>query len=146
MREMTSAEKIRAFMRAVGRDAEKSARIYFVGGASAVLLGWRQATLDVDIRIEADSDTVFRCLPKVKEALSLNVELASPTDFIPELPGWRDRCVFVAREGMVDFFHYDFYAQALELFAVIEPELFRYPALDPASFRASVDKAFGQTR
>ncbi|MBI2922904.1 MAG: hypothetical protein HYY18_17760 [Planctomycetes bacterium] len=173
MREVTNAERIRAFMESVGRDCQKPARVYFTGGACAVLLGWRQATLDVDIRIEADSDAVFQLLPKIKEALHLNVELASPSDFIPELPGWRDRCVFVAREGRVDFFHYDFYAQALakterghtmdlqdvgsmirsglveppkamELFARIEPDLPRYPALDPSSFRKAVEKMFGR--
>ena len=30
-----------------------------------------------------------------------------------------------------------------ELFAQIEPELYRYPALDPASFRRAVEEALG---
>lgn len=34
-------------------------------------------------------------------------------DFIPSLPGWRDRSVFIARHGAVDFYHYDCSAQAL---------------------------------
>jgi hypothetical protein len=93
-----------------------------------------------------------------------NIELASPPDFIPELPGWRDRSPFVFREGKVDIHHFDFYSQALskiergfsqdledvqhmlesglveparlqEPFGAIELELFRYPAIDPAAFR-----------
>jgi hypothetical protein len=34
-------------------------------------------------------------------------------------------------------------ARALELFAAIEPLLFRYPAIDPAGFRARVERALG---
>ena len=68
----------------------------------------------------------------------------------------------------LSFYHYDLYSQALakierghaqdrldvmamrdeglvqperlrELFAAIEPEMYRYPAIDPRSFRAAVD-------
>jgi len=49
----------------------------------------------------------------LKESLEINVELASPADFIPELPGWEERCMFVCRESRLSFYHYDFYAQAL---------------------------------
>lgn len=173
MREVTSAAKVQAFMRALGRDVRRPARIYFVGGSSAVIEGWRQSTVDVDLKIEAEQDAVFSCLPKIKEELHINIELASPSDFIPELPGWRDRSVFIAREGPVDFFHYDFYSQALakierghaldlvdvgemirrglvepsaalELFGRIEPELHRFPAIDPATFRRAVEAAFSK--
>jgi hypothetical protein len=97
----------------------------------------------------------------------VNIELASPADFVPELPGWRERSSFIQSDGMVSFFHYDPYAQllakierghaqdqvdvqeliargltdpkkALELFERIEPDLYRYPAIDPASFRKAV--------
>jgi hypothetical protein len=50
---------------------------------------------------------------RLKSELDLNVELASPADFIPPLPGWRERSRLIAREGALTFFHYDFYAQAL---------------------------------
>ena len=100
------------------------------------------------------------------------MELAAPSDFIPELPGWRDRSRFIERAGRLDFFHYDFYAQALSkverghaqdqedvramldrgliaaetamtLFDQIEPELYRYPAIDPAAYRRAVVRMFG---
>jgi hypothetical protein len=106
----------------------------------------------------------------LKERLEVNVELASPADFIPELPGWQERSRFIAREGKIDFFHYDFYSQALsklqrghakdledvrkmleldlveprkamELFDTIEAQLYRFPAIDPASFRRRVEGA-----
>ena len=168
MRSLTDEARLREFMRELGRAADGETRVYFTGGATAVLMGWRDSTLDADIRIVPDSDAVFRAIPALKERLHLNVELASPADFIPELPGWSDRSPFIAREGMVSFHHYDFYSQALakiergherdrgdvaemlarglveparlrELFEAIVPRLDRYPAIDPPSFRRALD-------
>ena len=107
-------------------------------------------------------------IPVLKEKLSLNVELASPDQFIPELPGWRERSVFIDQIRRISFFHYDFYSQALaklershvkdlldvqemlrrgfierrellRLFSAIEPDLYRYPAVDPPTFREAVE-------
>ena len=59
------------------------ARVYLAGGATALLHGWRGSTIDVDIKIVPDVDRLFRAMPKIKERLQLNDELASPDDFIP---------------------------------------------------------------
>ena len=64
--------------------AKTVSRVYLVGGASAVLLGWRVATIDIDLKIVPETDEILRSLPKLKEQLHLNIELASPQDFIPE--------------------------------------------------------------
>ena len=74
-----------------------------------MLEGWREATIDVDLRFEPEADELLRALPALKERLGVNVELASPPDFIPELPGWRERSPFVLREGRVDVHHFDLY-------------------------------------
>ena len=103
--------------------------------------------------------------------LRINVELASPADFIPLPAGWEERSVFAAREGRLTFAHFDPYAQALAklerahaqdlrdvsamieaglvdparaltYFDEIEPELYRFPALDPRSFRRRVEETF----
>lgn len=42
MRQKVNADQVEKFMKAVGRAGKKNARIYFVGGATAVLLGWRE--------------------------------------------------------------------------------------------------------
>lgn len=168
MRERVDRTRLYAFMRAVGRVAQQPLQVYFVGGATAVLEGWRHATIDVDIRLGDAGDAVLRAIPAIKEQLNLNVELASPADFIPVKAGWEDRSPFVTQEGMVTFRHFDLYAQALakierghetdqkdvaeligrglverwrlqEYFDVIEPELYRFPAIDPASFRRAVE-------
>jgi len=156
-------------MRALAREAVAEGRIYLTGGATAVLQGWRESTLDVDIKIIPEHDRVLRAIPVVKEALQINVELASPDDFIPQLPGWQDRSRFIVREGTLSFHHYDFYAQALAkierdhdidrqdvramidnglvepakllaFFTAIEPDLYRYPALNPVRFAERVRK------
>lgn len=156
-------------MDAVGRAAKREIRLYFTGGATAVLSGWRSSTIDVDILMVPEDDQVFRSLPELKESLELNIEMASPADFIPEVPGWRDRSPAIDRRGKVAYYHYDLYAQALakverghaqdeadvqemihrglvdrsrlmQHFEQIEPLLYRFPAIDPASFRRAVER------
>lgn len=113
MRELARRDKIVEFMRLFGRGTRLEVRVYFTGGATAVLNGWRDATLDIRLRFEPEPDELYRTIPQIKEKLQLNVELAAPSDFIPELPGWHDRCQYIGREGSVSFFHYDPYSQAL---------------------------------
>ena len=170
MRALTDASRIERFMDALGVEARGDARVYFTGGVCAVLLGWRTATIDADIRIVPDRDELFRAVPRLKELLQMNVELASPPDFIPELPGWEERSLFISRRGLVSFHHYDFYSQALakierghaqdrgdvrsmidaglveparlrQLHSQIEARLERYPAIDPPSFRRALEDA-----
>jgi hypothetical protein len=156
-------------MKALASEARTPSRIYLVGGATAVLLGWRSATIDVDLKILPESDQILRALPRLKEQLRINIELASPDDFIPALPGWQERSQFIQQEGKLSFYHYDFYAQALakierghardsndvdqliesgavelnrlwELFISIKSEIYRYPDLDADAFERAVKR------
>ena len=173
MRRPVDAARIREFLRALGAEAREETHLYLTGGTTAVLLGWRASTVDLDIKMAPESDSLFRAIARLKDDLEVNVELASPSDFIPELPGWQERSRFIAREGKVDFFHYDFYSQALsklqrghakdlvdvremierklvepakamELFEAIEDRLYRFPSIDPPSFRRRVEDALGR--
>ena len=168
MREIASGSRIKEFMRRLGQAAAVPTKIYLTGGATAVLLGWRETTIDVDLKIIPDTDDIYRALPVLKEDLRLNVE--SPDLFIPALPGWESRSLFISREGKVDWFHYDPYGQALakiergherdqidvqefirqgfvkppelrKLYAQVTPELLRYPAIDPRAFARKVEQA-----
>lgn len=116
-RDPSNAEQVRRFMRFFASRVQGEGRVYLTGGASAVLYGWRDLTVDVDIKIDPEPRGAFEAIARVKEALSMNIELAAPDDFIPPLPSWRERSVFIAsmRESRsrVEFLHYDFYAQAL---------------------------------
>ena len=91
MREAVNAERLRRFMRELAARSQASGRVYLTGGASAVLLGWRMSTVDVDITIIPEDDRVMRVIPELKESLHINVELASPAHFIPPLPEWEER-------------------------------------------------------
>lgn len=171
MRGLADAERIRRFMRAFGAAADEEANAYFTGGATAVLVGWRESTIDVDLLLVPDSEALLRALPRIKDELELNVELASPLDFIPVPEDWEGRSPSIGREGRVSFHHFDPYAQALAkverahaqdledvaalvevalveparalaYFEEIEPELYRFPAIDPRTFRARVRDAF----
>jgi len=171
MRTVADSDRIRRFMRRLGPEADVETRVYFTGGATAVLLGWRRSTIDIDIRIVPETDRLLRVIPLLKEELRVNVELASPADFIPVPASWEDRSLFIASEGKIAFYHFDPYAQALakvershaqdledvqalirmglvdrrrvlEYFQRIEPDLYRYPAIDPRSFRRAVEESF----
>lgn len=172
MRPPVDEGRLRELARSLGRVAGTPTRIYLTGGATAVIEGWRGSTMDVDLRFEPDVDELLRELPALKERLEINIELASPPDFIPELSGWRERSPLVFQEGNVYVHHFDFYSQALakiergfnldlddvhrmierglvepvrlrELYEAVEPELYRYPAIDPPVFRRKVEAALG---
>ncbi len=90
-------------MRAFGRLARSETEVFFTGGVTAVLAGWRDSTVDIDLKFDPESDELFQGIPEIKKTQRVNVELASPSDFIPELPGWRDRCTYIGREGKIIF-------------------------------------------
>jgi len=168
VRSLADADRIRAFMRAAGAATTREGVCYLTGGATAVLVGWRATTIDVDVALEPEQDELLRELPRIKNELGVNVELASPRDFIPVPAEWEARSISVGREGLLSFAHFDPYSQALaklerghahdledveamkrlglieptrllELFEEIEPELYQFPALDPATFRTGVE-------
>ena len=56
MRELADEARIRRFIEALGHAARREGDCYLTGGATAVLLGWRPTTLDVDIRLEPEQD------------------------------------------------------------------------------------------
>jgi hypothetical protein len=168
MRSQTDQAKLEKFMAALGSRVRGGGRIYLNGGATALLHGWRTMTIDVDLKPDPEPAGLFEALAVLKDELDLNVELASPDQFIPALPNWQARSIFIARHGQLEFFHYDPCGQALsklqrghdrdlhdvramlrdglirtgqlrELFAAIEPQLIRYPAIDPRNFHRAVE-------
>src|SRR5438067_1522882 len=103
MRQALTAPRLQAFMRAIAAEAREPGRIYLAGGASAVLRGWRESTVDVDVKIVPENDRILRVIPDLKERLNINIEMASPSDFVPSLPGWEERSPFIARDGVLSF-------------------------------------------
>lgn len=113
---------------------------------------------------------MLRAIPGLKDELQVNVELASPGDFIPLPAGWEERSLLAEQGERLTFYHFDPYAQALaklerdhardqddvralirsglvdperlhRYFEEIEPQLYRFPAIDPPAFRQRVEQA-----
>jgi hypothetical protein len=172
MRPPVTGEKIRKLMVALGQSVKGPGTIFFTGGVTALLHGWRDTTVDIDLKALPEPSGLYEALAELKEREKVNIELASPDDFIPEIPGWRERSLFIARHGDIDFYHYDPCAQALakierghtrdvadaesmvtaglvdraqllELFAQIEPGLIRYPAVQGDVFRRKIERFVG---
>ncbi len=77
------------------------------------MLDLRKSTIDVDLKFEPDEMQMYKAIQHLKEKLNMNIELASPDDFIPPLPQWRERSIFIAQKGKVNFFHYDLCSQII---------------------------------
>jgi len=88
-------------------------RVYLTGGATAMLEGFREMTKDIDLSFGPEPLGAVAAIRELKDRLDINVEPASPADFVPALPGWQERSRFIERFGDVDFFHYDAYTQVL---------------------------------
>ena len=91
MRSHTTKDRIELFMQRLGTSVSTEGRIYFTGGVSAVLMGWREMTIDVDLKAEPERQGFFECLPRLKDDLDIdiNIELASQTSLCPPCPGGR---------------------------------------------------------
>lgn len=175
MRADVDCGRVQELLAALGRRLRAPHTLYLIGGSSAVVVGWRPSTRDVDVRPEPDSDELLRALSDLKHELDINIELASPLDFLPELEGWRDRSPYVGTWGPLQVRHLDFLLQALaklergldtdlddvrsmlerglvsatELhagFEAMKTRIFRFPAVDVARFeRRLVDVAGPRT-
>jgi hypothetical protein len=166
-RAAVDADRVNAFLEALAGRASAPTTVYLVGGATAVTVGWRASTIDIDLVLRPEDEGAMRAIPRLKEELRINVELASPLDHLPELPGWAERSPFVARVGPLTVRQFDPYAQALaklergfphdrtdvaamvdlglvqperllELFELIADDLYRFPSIEPGELRDSV--------
>jgi len=169
MRRKVTAETLRRFMQELALAARSPGNIYLTGGATALLLGFREQTIDIDLKFDPEPEGAFEAIADLKNRLDVNVELASPDDFIPAAPDWREHSRHIASIGQLQFLHYDLrlqllaklergHAQDLEdaaklvrgghvstnelkrVFGQIEPRLLRYPALEPHQFRNKLEQ------
>lgn len=167
LRQDTNREKTVKLFEYLGSRIKTSGTLYLTGGASAVLVGWRDRTVDVDCKFHPEPQGIYEALQEAKEKLDINIELAAPDHFIPPVPGWDSRSKFVGRYGQLDVYHYDFYSQALakierghnrdlsdvesmvtlglierekvgEFFQAIAGDLLRYPSINQKAFAKKV--------
>lgn len=134
--------------------------------------GWRDSTVDIDLRLAPDRDELMKAIASLKDELDLNVEFASPDLFIPVAPGWEERSPWVSDAGKLTVRHFDLTAQALAkisrghardlsdvaamldrqlvtregidaAFARIRPDLYKFPGIDEPSFAIAVARVTG---
>lgn len=108
--------RVHYFLVKLGMAFRHPARLYLVGGTTLVYEGLREQSLDIDISYEVADEyeaEFAQVIRRLKDELQINVEQASPGDFIPLPSGWKERAKHVGRFGQVDVFHFDLYSTAL---------------------------------
>jgi hypothetical protein len=97
--------------------AHTSGRIYLARGAALVhsqVRGLGASTEDIDLKLDvADEQAVEDAIRQLKVRSSVNVELASPADFIPFPSNWESMSAYVGRYGGLDVFYFDWITLAL---------------------------------
>lgn len=63
MRDPVHPVKLQALMEAFGKRIKTPGRIYLTGGATALLHGWRQMTIDVDLKADPEPSGFLKPLP-----------------------------------------------------------------------------------
>ncbi len=115
MRPSVDKASIESFLQQLGRVFRKPARLYLVGGAALVHLGVRPGfTQDIDIQVGGTNEgELIVAIQRLIQQMQVNVEFASPADFMPLPSQWETHARFVDRYGMIDVFYFDFYSIAL---------------------------------
>lgn len=115
MRHNVTREDIEKFLGVLGKAFRKPGRLYLARGAALVHMGLRSgSTLDIDVAIETtDEDEMVTAIRRIVEQMQINVEFASPEDFISLPTQWMSQARYVGRYGSVDVFYFDFYSLAL---------------------------------
>src|SRR5215469_740517 len=113
MRQRVGQQDIEQFLIQVGRTRQPG-RLYLTGGAALVHRGVRPGqTLDIDIQITIDPANLTAEIAQLKHKLNMNIEFASPGDFMPLPAQWETRSTFLKRYHHVDAFYFDWYSLAL---------------------------------
>jgi uncharacterized nucleotidyltransferase DUF6036 len=117
MRPNVTRADIEQFLNDLGAMAHTTGRIYLAGGAALVhgqIRGLGASTEDIDLKLDvADEQAVEDAIRQLKVRSSVNVELASPADFIPLPPNWESMSTYVGRYGGLDVFYFDWVTLAL---------------------------------
>ena len=61
-RNPATEQDVRRLMKALGQHSRGPGRVYFAGGATAVLKGWRDSTVDVDLKLDPEPAGVFQAI------------------------------------------------------------------------------------
>ncbi len=115
MRPNVDKSAIESFLQQLGRIFRKPGRLYLVGGAALVHAGVRPGfTQDIDVQVSgANEGELIVAIQHLIQQMQVNVEFASPVDFMPLPSQWETHAQYVGRYGGIDVFYFDFYSIAL---------------------------------
>lgn len=116
MRRPVNPERIQEFLESLGKEIYFPCKIYLVGGTTLVFFGLREQTIDIDLSYEVDNahhQKFIEVIRRLKDELDLNIEEASPGDFIPLPKGWKERSPYLGTFGSTIVFHFDLYSTSL---------------------------------
>jgi hypothetical protein len=115
MRPNVDKKAIESFLQQLGRTFRKPGRLYLVGGAALVHAGVRPGfTQDIDIQVGgANEGDLIIAIQRLIQQMQINIEFASPGDFIPLPLQWETHAQYVGRYGQIEVFYFDFYSIAL---------------------------------
>jgi hypothetical protein len=110
VRQRTDQARLKRFLRALGRRLRRPIRLYLVGGSVLIDLGLRTSTLDIDYVADADDPAALteleQAIRALKNELDVNVEPASPADFLPIPLSALNQSRYVGRYGQVSVYYY----------------------------------------
>jgi type II secretory pathway component PulJ len=117
VRQRTDRERLRRFLEVLGRRLRRSVRFYLVGGSVLIDLGLRGSTIDIGYVAAADDPADLADLEQniraLKNELDVNVEPASPADFLPIPRTILDRSRYIGREGRLEVYYYHLPSQVI---------------------------------
>ncbi|GAC1361812.1 MAG: hypothetical protein NVS2B12_05900 [Ktedonobacteraceae bacterium] len=115
MRPSVDKKAIESFLQQLGRTFRKAGRLYLVGGAALVHAGVRPGfTQDIDIQVGgANEGDLIISIQRLIQQMQINIEFASPQDFIPLPTQWEANAQYIGRYGQIEVFYFDFYSIAL---------------------------------
>jgi hypothetical protein len=111
MRQPVTTANLQLFMKAVAASVTTPSRIFLVGGATSVMLGWRTSTI-------YHYDFYAQALAKIERGHRRD----------------REDVDHMIKNDLVDP------VRLLQLFSAIEDHLYLVPSLNPASFRRDVER------
>jgi hypothetical protein len=108
---------LKPFLTALGRRVRRPVLFYLVGGCVLIEFGLRVATFGIDYVAEADDpaalDELEQAIRVLKDELDINVEPASPADFLPLPRSVLSRSRFVEQHGRVEVFYFHLPSQVI---------------------------------
>lgn len=84
MRELADKARSETLLRQIGERATGPGSVYIVGGSSAVLIGWRATTKDVDLKLDPEPPGVFEAIRDLKRGKVAKTELLALLEQVEE--------------------------------------------------------------